>query len=96
MEKYRPDDLMTDEEKEKLKKNEQEEIYVNTDMKGRKKIELVGSDQSYLWRSEIRGNYEIALESFKISSIGPKGTLNNLIPSCMYLYLDKNLLYSWD
>lgn len=33
---------MTEEEKEKLKKLESEEIYVNTDMKGRKKIEVLG------------------------------------------------------
>jgi len=33
---------MTEEEKEKLKKVENEEIYVNTDMKGRKKIEVLG------------------------------------------------------
>lgn len=32
----------------------------------------------------------------KISELGPKTTIANLIPSCMYLYLDKNLLYSWD
>lgn len=42
IEKYRPDDLMTTEEREKLKKLEDEEIYVNTDMKGRKKIEVLG------------------------------------------------------
>ena len=33
---------MTEGEKEKLKKVENEEIYVNTDMKGRKKIEVLG------------------------------------------------------
>lgn len=32
----------------------------------------------------------------KISELGPPGTLNDMISSCMYLYLDKNLLYSWD
>ncbi|CDW74583.1 UNKNOWN [Stylonychia lemnae] len=96
VEKYRPDDMMTEEEKEKLKQNENEEIYVNTDMKGRKKIEVLGQDQSYQWRSDVRQNYEIALECLKISDLGPRGTLNSLIPSTMYLYLDKNLLHSWD
>lgn len=47
IEKYRPDDVMTEEEKEKLKSLENEEIYVNTNMKGRKKIEVLGQDQSY-------------------------------------------------
>lgn len=34
--------MMTPDEREKLKKVEDEEIYVNTDMKGRKKIEVLG------------------------------------------------------
>jgi hypothetical protein len=42
VEKYRPEDVMTADEREKLKKVEDEEIYVNTDMKGRKKIEVLG------------------------------------------------------
>ena len=42
IEKYRPEDAMTEEEREKLRKAEDEEIYVNTDMKGRKKIEVLG------------------------------------------------------
>jgi len=32
----------------------------------------------------------------KISDIGPPGTLRDLVPGVMNLYLDKNLLYSWD
>jgi dynactin complex subunit len=42
IEKYRPDDLMNDEEKEKLRKVEMEELYVNTDKRGMKKIEVLG------------------------------------------------------
>lgn len=42
IEKYRPEDVMTEEEKQKLKEVENEDIYVNTDMKGRKKIEVLG------------------------------------------------------
>jgi len=87
---------MTEEEKEKLRHVEDEEIYVNTDMKGRKKIEVLGQDQSYQWRSDVTRTYEVALETMKISSLGGKGLLAQMIPSCMYLHLDKNLLYSWD
>jgi len=32
----------------------------------------------------------------QISSLGEKGALNEVIPSAMNLYLDKNLLFSWD
>jgi hypothetical protein len=44
IEKYRPDDLLTEEEKEKMKQIESEDIYVNTDKKGMKKIEVLGQD----------------------------------------------------
>jgi hypothetical protein len=44
IEKYRPDDMMTPEEIEKLKKLEDEELYVNTDKKGMKKIEILGQE----------------------------------------------------
>lgn len=42
LEKYRPEDMMSEEEKEKVKKNQEEELYVNTDRKGMKKIEILG------------------------------------------------------
>ena len=32
----------------------------------------------------------------KISSLGETGILKQLIPGAFNLYLDKNLLYSWD
>lgn len=51
---------------------------------------------SYGWRSDYRANYEIALEFMRISDLGPKGSLTDLIPNTQYLYLDKNLLHSWD
>ncbi len=44
LEKYRPDDMMSEEEKEKIKKTQDEELYVNTDMKGMKKIEILGQE----------------------------------------------------
>jgi len=42
IDKYRPEDMMTAEDKERLKAIEQEDIYVNTDKKGMKKIEVLG------------------------------------------------------
>ena len=32
----------------------------------------------------------------KISSIGPQGSIRSAIPNTMNLYLDKNMLYSWE
>lgn len=57
---------------------------------------MLGQDQSYKWRSDVKQNYEIALEFMKISDLGPRGTLAMIIPNTQYLYLDKNMLYSWD
>mmetsp|Transcript_37869 Transcript_37869/g.36294 ORF Transcript_37869/g.36294 Transcript_37869/m.36294 type:complete len:95 (+) Transcript_37869:502-786(+) len=31
----------------------------------------------------------------KISELGPPGTIQELIPNTMYLYLDRNMLYDW-
>ena len=73
-----------------------EELYVNTDKKGMKKIEVLGQEKSYGWRSDVRHNYEIALEFTRISDLGPYGTLAECIPNTQYLYLNKNLLHSWD
>ena len=54
IDKYRPDDMMSAGEKERLKAIEQEDIYVNTDKKGMKKIEVLGQDKSYKWRSDVK------------------------------------------
>lgn len=96
IEKYRPLEIMTDSEIKAMSKTEEEILYVNTNMRGMKKIEVLGQDQATQWRSDVRSLYEIALESLKISDIGPKGTLASMIPNTMQLYLDKNLLHSWD
>ena len=56
---------------------------MNTIRKGRKRIEVVGQDMSYEWRSDIRNIYEVTLEFMKISDVGPKGTLADMIPSTM-------------
>lgn len=74
-----------------------QELTVSTNAKGGfKKIEVLGVDKSYNWRSDISKSRDITLQFLKISEVGPVGCLRNLIPSCMHLYLDKNLLYSWD
>ncbi len=57
---------------------------------------MLGQDKSYKWRSDVKQNFEIALEYMKISELGPRGTLSTIIPNTQYLYLDKNMLYSWD
>jgi hypothetical protein len=54
IDKYRPEDMMSAEDKERLKAIEQEDIYVNTDKKGMKKIEVLGQDKSYKWRSDVK------------------------------------------
>ena len=81
IEKYRPDDMMSTEDKERMKAIEEEDIYVNTDKKGMKKIQVLGQEKSYKWRSDVKQNYEIALEMMKISDLGHKGTLTELIPN---------------
>jgi len=70
---------------------------VNTNKKGgMKKIEILGVEQSYEWRADVSNARDIALEEMKISSLGDPNTLKQLIPGAFNLYLDKNLLYSWD
>lgn len=72
-------------------------MYVNTDKKGgMKKIEILGVEQSYEWRADVSNARDIALEEMKISSLGDANTLKQLIPGAFNLYLDRNLLYSWD
>lgn len=61
-----------------------------------KKIEIVGVEQSYKWRADVSNSRDIALEDMKISSLGEPDCLKQLIPGAFNLYLDKNLLYSWE
>jgi hypothetical protein len=61
-----------------------------------KKIEILGIEQSYEWRADVSNSRDIALEGMKISTLGEPGMLKKLIPGAFNLYLDKNLLYSWD
>jgi hypothetical protein len=61
-----------------------------------KKIQIVGIEQSYEWRADVSNSRDIALEEMKISNLGEQGILKKLIPGAFNLYLDKNLLYSWD
>ena len=61
-----------------------------------KQIEVKGIDKAYMWRSNVGKSKDITLQFQKISELGPPGSISNLIPTCMNLYLDKNFLYSWD
>jgi hypothetical protein len=97
MQKYKPDTMMSDEEKKLQWDKFQADLYVNTNKKGgMKRIEIVGIEQSYEWRADVSNSRDIALEDMKISSLGDPNSLKQLIPGAMNLYLDKNLLYSWD
>ena len=60
------------------------------------KIETLGVEQSYEWRADVSNSRDIALEDMKISSLGEANSLKQLIPGAFNLYLDKNMLYSWD
>ena len=72
-------------------------MYVNTaGAKGFKKIEILGLDKAYMWRADVVNSRDISLESMRISSLGPPNTIRDCIPGTFNLYLDKNLLYSWD
>lgn len=96
-EQYQSQDDLDEEAKQVERQKEMQDLIVSTNSKGGfKKIEVLGVDKSYNWRSDISKSRDITLQFLKISEIGPFGCLRNLIPSCMHLYLDKNLLYSWD
>lgn len=88
---------MTEEEIKLMKQSLEADLYVNTDKRGgMKKIEILGIEQSYEWRADVSNSRDIALELMKISTLGEPGALKQLIPGAFNLYLDKNLLYSWD
>jgi len=96
MNRYKPENMMTEEEKEFERKKQEAEEYVTT-TKGKKlKIEMVGFEQSYNWRADITNSRDITLEKMGISELGDPGDLRKLIPGTMNLYLDANKLYSWD
>lgn len=97
IQKYQPNDTLTDEEKKVQWQKEQADLYVKTDKAGgMKKIEIYGFEQSYNQRADLKNARDIALEGMKISSLGNPGLLKEMIPNVMNLYLDKNMLYSWD
>ena len=37
-----------------MKEKEDEDLYVNTDKKGMKKIQILGQEKSYKWRQDVR------------------------------------------
>jgi len=88
---------MTDEEIKLMKQTLEADLYVNTNKRGgMKKIEILGIEQSYEWRADVSNSRDIALENMRISKLGEPGALKQLIPGAFNLYLDKNLLYTWD
>lgn len=97
LQRYKPDDMKTDEELKMDKMKEEAELYANTGKKGAmKKIEILGIEQSYSWRADISNSRDISLENMKISEVGEPNAIRNLIPGTMNLYLDKNMLHSWE
>ena len=57
---------------------------------------MLGAEKAYNWRSDVSSIRDVSLDRMRISSLGLKDTIRNCIPGAMVLYLDKNLLYSWD
>jgi hypothetical protein len=47
LKRYKPEDMMNEAEKLEARKKIQEELYVNTNAKGMKKIEMIGFDKAY-------------------------------------------------
>lgn len=71
------------------------ELYASSkDGERKKKIEVVGFEQSYDWRKDIQKGGEFACQEMKISEIGTD--LRTIIPFTQYMYLENNLLYKWD
>ncbi|CAI2362333.1 unnamed protein product [Moneuplotes crassus] len=95
-EKYQVYKEKTEEEKQKSEKEEEESLFVGTNTGGQMRVEVVGVEKSYNWRTDISKSSEVALQSLKIDKVGPPGTLRDMIPICQYLYLDNNLLWNWD
>ena len=95
MDKYKPDDLMTEEEKVMIRKKEEAELYVQT-QSGIAQIELFGVEKARKMASNVKNQRDIMLGNMRISSLGPDGMINQCIPDTYNLYLEKNLLYSWD
>lgn len=96
LQRYKPENMMTEEEKEVERQKLEAEQYVMSANNKMVKIEMVGMDQSYNERADVTNSRDISLELMNISEVGPPGELKKLIPGAMNLYLDKNKLYSWD
>lgn len=96
-EKYKPEAELSDAELKLRRQQEEIENYVRTDKKGgMKKIEILGQDKSYTWRADVSNSRDISLENLKIASLGALGAIKKHIPGAMNLYLDHNMLYSWE
>lgn len=96
-EQYKGEDGFNEEEKQNEREREKQNLIVTTNKEGgMKQIEVKGIDKAYAWRANVGKSKDITLQFQKISELGPPGTIQSLIPTCMNLYLDKNFLYSWD
>lgn len=85
---------MTEEEKQADIDSESVELYAaSKDGQAKKKIQVLGIDQSYDWRKDILNGGEFAVQNLRISQIGTN--LGDLIPRTQFLYLDQNLISHW-
>ena len=74
---------MTAEEIDQARKKEEANNYITTVKGGVKKIEVLGMEKAYEWRSDVHNIRDVALDKMKISSLGTKDTIKNCIPGCM-------------
>eukprot|EP01017_Pseudomicrothorax_dubius_P034448 TRINITY_DN4721_c0_g1_i3.p1 TRINITY_DN4721_c0_g1~~TRINITY_DN4721_c0_g1_i3.p1 ORF type:complete len:527 (-),score=134.16 TRINITY_DN4721_c0_g1_i3:62-1642(-) len=73
-----------------------EEAYVETLKKLKKKIEFVGFNK--IWRkiTNLREIKEVSLPGLAVSDIGAADALGNILPNVQILSLESNLLYDWN
>lgn len=95
LDKYKPQELMTEEEKEMQRKKEEAEQFIET-QSGIMQIELYGVKEAQAAAAQLKNQRDINLANMRISSLGEAGMISKCIPDTYNLYLDKNLLYSWD
>ena len=95
-EKYQANKGLSEEERKLIEEEESKTLVVNTIKEGQKAIEVVGIEKSYKWRYDIFEGTEFLWQNMKIDNLGDQGEIKKLIPKCKHLYLDKNLLSSWD
>ena len=73
-----------------------EDIYVQTAKKFKKKIEFLGFNKVWKKINDLKHLLELALFSAHISDVGPEDTLSKIVPVLENLSLEDNLLYDWN